>query len=180
MLVMSFGFGHSNVEDGFGSTAVEAFGALTIDVRGATAELLTAFAGDPLVLFVLEVAELEVVTTGATATVFATGMVFATAGPFATGAVLMVTAVLVVTVGFAAVFTGAGVFALAAGFAVTFATTFDLPLPLVLAVALFTGARRETVLEPAREALAEVTFGIVTQSTEIVHKTRTDECYSLF
>ncbi|MEN9643195.1 MAG: hypothetical protein RIR77_2384, partial [Planctomycetota bacterium] len=47
------------------------------------------------------------------------------------------------------------------------------PFPLVLAVALFTGARRETVLEPAREALAEVTFGIDGHSNEITHKTRT-------
>ena len=37
---------------------------------------------------------------------------------------------------------------------------FVVPLPLVLAVALLTGASRETVLEPARLALAEVTFGI--------------------
>jgi hypothetical protein len=180
MLVISFGFGHSNVVDGFGSTAADAFGALTTDVRAATADALVGLAADPLELFVFDAAEAaEVTTDAAVATVFATGAAFTTTGVFAIGAVLIVTEALAVTAGFAAVFTGAGVFALDEGFTVTFATTFDLPLPLVLAVALFTGARRETVLEPAREALAEVTFGIAQQSTEIAHKTRIDECYSL-
>lgn len=76
------------------------------------------------------------------------------------------------TTGFDTDFRTGTVFPLAAVFTVTVATTFDLPFPLVLAVALFTGARRETVLEPAREALAEVTFGIDGHSNETTHKTR--------
>jgi hypothetical protein len=54
------------------------------------------------------------------------------------------------------------VFVVAAGFDVVagLEPVFVVPLPLVLAVALLTGASRETVLEPARLALAEVTFGI--------------------
>jgi hypothetical protein len=52
------------------------------------------------------------------------------------------------------------VFAAAVAVVVGLEPVFVLPLPLVLAVALLTGASRETVLEPARLALAEVTFGI--------------------
>jgi hypothetical protein len=118
---------------------------------------------------------------------FAAAVVFAVAAGFAVAAAFAATTVaaalatsetFAVNVGFAAAtgfdtdFSAGTVFPLAADFTVTVATTFDLPFPLVLAVALFTGARRETVLEPAREALAEVTFGIDGHSNETVHKTR--------
>jgi hypothetical protein len=91
---------------------------------------------------------------------------------FDASAAFAVVVALAATTGFEADFRTGTVFPLAADFTVTVATTFDLPFPLVLAVALFTGARRETVLEPAREALAEVTFGIDGHSNETAHKTR--------
>lgn len=112
---------------------------------------------------------------------FAAAVVFAVAAAFAATTVaadLATSETFAVNVGFAAAtgfnadFSAGTVFPLAADFTVTVATTFDLPFPLVLAVALFTGARRETVLEPAREALAEVTFGIDKHSNETTHKTR--------
>ena len=64
-------------------------------------------------------------------------------------------ALAVVTVLLVATALPAGVAGLAGVFVV-----FGVPLPLVLAVALFTGAGRETVLDAARDALAEVAFGI--------------------
>jgi hypothetical protein len=99
--------------------------------------LATVFAGVPFV---------------ATAAGAAFGADFATTGAFeetftpALGAAAVTIVVLVVAAGFEVV---AGLEAV-----------FVVPLPLVLAVALLTGASRETVLEPARLALAEVTFGI--------------------
>jgi hypothetical protein len=130
--------------------------------------------------FVLAVV-LVVAVTFALAVVLAVAVAFAVAAAFAAttvAAALAASDAFAVSVGFAATtgfdtdFRTGTVFPLAADFTVTVATTFDLPFPLVLAVALFTGARRETVLEPAREALAEVTFGIDGHSNETTHKTR--------
>lgn len=198
MDVISFGFGHSNTAVGFGSTVAGAFGANVNGVRAATTGLLVCFAVDT---FRLDAAVTELrVPTGfdatddfAVTTAFATGVVFTVAAivVFATG-VVFTTGVVFAEI---TVFEEATVFAPVADFAtgtvfvedlttgtvfpfttdfdVTDATTFVLPFPLVLAVALFTGARRETVLEPAREALAEVTFGIDGHSNETAHKTRT-------
>ena len=124
---------------------------------------------------------LAVATGLAVTAVFAVAVVFAVDVLFAAtivAAALAASETFAVNVGFAAAtgfdtdFSAGTVFPLAADFTVTVATTFDLPFPLVLAVALFTGARRETVLEPAREALAEVTFGIDRHSNETTHKTR--------
>jgi hypothetical protein len=202
MEVISFGFGHSNTAVGLGSTVTGAFGVTVNGVRGATAGLLVVlpvtvvvdtfrlvatgveplaatvlvagatFAG--VAVFVLAVlAVLAMVLAGAVtldvAVVFAATSDVAA---FATSAAFAVVVALAATTGFEADFRTGTVFPLAADFTVTVATTFDLPFPLVLAVALFTGARRETVLEPAREALAEVTFGIDGHSNETAHKTR--------
>ena len=134
--------------------------------------------------FVLAVV-LVVAVTFVLAVVLAVAVVFAVAAAFAAttvAAALAASDAFAVSVGFAATtgfdtdFSEGTVFPLAAVFTVTVATTFDLPFPLVLAVALFTGARRETVLEPAREALAEVTFGIDRHSNETTHKTRIAAC----
>ena len=200
--MISFGFGHSNTAVGLGSTVTGAFGVTVNGVRGATAGLLVVlpvtvvvdtfrlvatgveplaatvlvagatFAG--VAVFVLAVlAVLAMVLAGAVtldvAVVFAATSDVAA---FATSAAFAVVVALAATTGFEADFRTGTVFPLAADFTVTVATTFDLPFPLVLAVALFTGARRETVLEPAREALAEVTFGIDGHSNETAHKTR--------
>jgi hypothetical protein len=202
MEVISFGFGHSNTAVGLGSTVTGAFGVTVNGVRGAMAGLLVVlpvtvvvdtfrlvatgveplaatvlvagatFAG--VAVFVLAVlAVLAMVLAGAVtldvAVVFAATSDVAA---FATSAAFAVVVALAATTGFEADFRTGTVFPLAADFTVTVATTFDLPFPLVLAVALFTGARRETVLEPAREALAEVTFGIDGHSNETAHKTR--------
>jgi hypothetical protein len=116
-----------------------------------------ALAAGPLIVaavvaMVLVAAALVGVPFAATAAGAAFGADFATTGAFeetftpALGAEAVTIVVLVVAAGFEVV---AG---LEAGFVV--------PLPLFLAVALLTGASRETVLEPARLALAEVTFGI--------------------
>ena len=200
--MISFGFGHSNTAVGLGSTVTGAFGVTVNGVRGAMAGLLVVlpvtvvvdtfrlvatgveplaatvlvagatFAG--VAVFVLAVlAVLAMVLAGAVtldvAVVFAATSDVAA---FATSAAFAVVVALAATTGFEADFRTGTVFPLAADFTVTVATTFDLPFPLVLAVALFTGARRETVLEPAREALAEVTFGIDGHSNETAHKTR--------
>lgn len=175
MEVISFGFGHSNTAVGLGSTVAGAFGVPMNGLRGAAANLLA-------VLLVTVVVDTFRLVAGAVeplaATVLVVGANFAVAAVFVLAVVLAVVVVLAVAVVFAATtdfdtdFTTGTVFPLAADFTVTDATTFDLPFPLVLAVALFTGARRETVLEPAREALAEVTFGIVPYSSKTVHKTR--------
>jgi hypothetical protein len=147
------------------ATGVEPLAA-TVLVAGAT------FAG--VAVFVLAVlAVLAMVLAGVVtldvAVVFAATTDVAA---FATSAAFAVVFAFAATTGFEADFRTGTVFPLAADFTVTVATTFDLPFPLVLAVALFTGARRETVLEPAREALAEVTFGIDGHPTETAHKTR--------
>ena len=200
--MISFGFGHSNTAVGLGSTVTGAFGVTVNGVRGAMAGLLVVlpvtvvvdtfrlvatgveplaatvlvagatFAG--VAVFVLAVlAALAMVLAGAVtldvAVVFAATTDVAA---FATSAAFAVVVAFAATTGFEADFRTGTVFPLAADFTVTVATTFDLPFPLVLAVALFTGARRETVLEPAREALAEVTFGIDGHSNETAHKTR--------
>jgi hypothetical protein len=180
MEVISFGFGHSNTAVGFGSTVTGAFGVTVNGVRGAMAGLL-------VVLPVTVVVDtFRFVATGVeplAATVLVAGATFAGVAVFVLAVLAMVLAVAVAlafavvvafaaTTGFDTDFGTGAVFPLAADFTVTVATTFDLPFPLVLAVALFTGARRETVLEPAREALAEVTFGIDEHSNETVHKTR--------
>ena len=200
--MISFGFGHSNTAVGLGSTVTGAFGVTVNGVRGATAGLLVVlpvtvvvdtfrlvatgveplaatvlvagatFAG--VAVFVLAVlAALAMVLAVAVTLVVA--VVFAATtdvAAFATSAAFAVVVAFAATTGFEADFRTGTVFPLAADFTVTVATTFDLPFPLVLAVALFTGARRETVLEPAREALAEVTFGIDGHSNETAHKTR--------
>ena len=147
------------------ATGVEPLAA-TVLVAGAT------FAG--VAVFVLAVlAVLAMVLAGAVtldvAVVFAATIDVAA---FDASAAFAVVVAFAATTGFEADFRTGAVFPLAADFTVTVATTFDLPFPLVLAVALFTGARRETVLEPAREALAEVTFGIDGHSNETAHKTR--------
>jgi hypothetical protein len=202
MEVISFGFGHSNTAVGLGSTVTGAFGVTVNGVRGATAGLLVVlpvtvvvetfrlvatgveplavtvlvagatFAG--VAVFVLAVLAvlamvLAVAVTLDVAVVFAATIDVAA---FDASAAFAVVVALAATTGFEADFRTGTVFPLAADFTVTVATTFDLPFPLVLAVALFTGARRETVLEPAREALAEVTFGIDGHPTETAHKTR--------
>jgi hypothetical protein len=196
MEVISFGFGHSNTAVGFGSTVTGAFGATVNGARGAAAGLLVVLlvtvvvdtfrfvAGgvEPLAATVLVVgAGFAGTAAFALAVVLAVAVVFAVAAVFAAtivAAALAASDAFAVRVGFAAAtgfdadFRTGTVFPLAADFTVTVATTFDLPFPLVLAVALFTGARRETVLEPAREALAEVTFGIDRHSNETTHKTR--------
>ena len=200
--MISFGFGHSNTAVGLGSTVTGAFGVTVNGVRGAMAGLLVVlpvtvvvdtfrlvatgveplaatvlvagatFAG--VAVFVLAVLAvlamvLAVAVTLDVAVVFAATTDVAA---FATSAAFAVVVAFAATTGFEADFRTGTVFPLAADFTVTVATTFDLPFPLVLAVALFTGARRETVLEPAREALAEVTFGIDGHSNETAHKTR--------
>jgi hypothetical protein len=144
------------------ATGVEPLAA-TVLVAGAT------FAG--VAVFVLAVVAMVLagVVTLDVAVVFAATTDVAA---FATSAAFAVVVAFAATTGFEADFRTGTVFPLAADFTVTVATTFDLPFPLVLAVALFTGARRETVLEPAREALAEVTFGIDGHSNETAHKTR--------
>ena len=197
--MISFGFGHSNTAVGLGSTVTGAFGVTVNGVRGAMAGLLVVlpvtvvvdtfrlvatgveplaatvlvagatFAGVAVfVLAVLAMVLAGVVTLDVAVVFAATTDVAA----FATSAAFAVVVALAATTGFEADFRTGTVFPLAADFTVTVATTFDLPFPLVLAVALFTGARRETVLEPAREALAEVTFGIDGHSNETAHKTR--------
>lgn len=193
--MISFGFGHSNTAVGLGSTVIGAFGVAVNGVRGVAAGLLVvllviAVAGpfrfiapgvEPLAVTVLVAganfagaagfglatvaADLAVVVVLDVAAVFA-------ATTDAAGEAFAVSVAFEATTGFDADFSTGAVFPLAADFTVTVATTFDLPFPLVFAVALFTGARRETVLEPAREALAEVTFGIGKHSTETAHKTR--------
>ncbi len=184
MEVISFGFGHSNTAAGLGSTVTGALGVSVNGVRGAAAGLL-------VVLLVTVVVDTFRFVAGGVeplaATVLVTGANFVGAAVFAVAAAFAATTVaadlatsetFAVNVGFAAAtgfdtdFSAGTVFPLAADFTVTVATTFDLPFPLVLAVALFTGARRETVLEPAREALAEVTFGIALHSNETTYKTR--------
>jgi hypothetical protein len=199
MEVISFGFGHSNTAVGLGSTVTGALGVTVNGVRGAMAGLLVVlpvtvvvdtfrlvatgveplaatvlvagatFAG--VAVFVLAVVAMVLagVVTLDVAVVFAATTDVAA---FATSAAFAVVVAFAATTGFEADFRTGTVFPLAADFTVTVATTFDLPFPLVLAVALFTGARRETVLEPAREALAEVTFGIDKHSNETTHKTR--------
>jgi hypothetical protein len=196
MEVISFGFGHSNTAVGLGSTT-GAFGVTVNGVRGAAAGLLVVL----LVTVVVETFRLVATgVEPLTATVLVAGATFAGAAAFvlavvlafaavvlavaaalaartvvaafATSAAFAVVVAFAATTGFEADFRTGTVFPLAADFTVTVATTFDLPFPLVLAVALFTGARRETVLEPAREALAEVTFGIDGHSNETAHKTR--------
>ena len=189
MEVISFGFGHSNTAVGLGSTVAGAFGVTVNGVRGAMAGLLVVL---PVTVVVdtfrfvatgVEPLAATVLVAGATfagaaafvlAVVLAVAVVFAatTAAALATSAAFAVIVAFAATTGFDADFSTGAVFPLAADFTVTVATTFDLPFPLVLAVALFTGARRETVLEPAREALAEVTFGIDQHSNETAHKTR--------
>jgi hypothetical protein len=199
MEVISFGFGHSNTAVGLGSTVTGAFGVTVNGVRGAAAGLLVvlpvtvvvetfrlvATGVEPLAATVLVagatfagvavfvLAVLTMVLAGAVtldvAVVFAATTAVAA---FATSAAFAVVVAFAATTGFEADFRTGTVLPLAADFTVTVATTFDLPFPLVLAVALFTGARRETVLEPAREALAEVTFGIDGHSNETAHKTR--------
>jgi hypothetical protein len=189
MEVISFGFGHSNTAVGLGSTT-GAFGVTVNGVRGAAAGLLVvlpvtvvvetfrlvATGVEPLAAtvlvagatfagaaaFVLAVVLAVAAAVLTVAVVLAVAVVFAatTAAALATSAAFAVVVAFAATTGFEADFRTGTVFPLAADFTVTVATTFDLPFPLVLAVALFTGARRETVLEPAREALAEVTFGI--------------------
>ena len=203
MEVISFGFGHSNTAAGFGSTVTGAFGVTVNGVRGAAAGLLVVLlvtvvvdtfrlvAGgvEPLAATVLVVGAnfagaavfvlavvLAVAVVFAVAVVLAVAVVFAAttvAAALAASETFAVNVAFATTTGFNADFSAGTVFPLAADFTVTVATTFDLPFPLVLAVALFTGARRETVLEPAREALAEVTFGIDEYSNETTHKTRT-------
>ena len=133
--------------------------AATVLVAGAT---FAGVAGFELTVFAVV---LEVVVVFTAAAVFAATTVAASAA-------FAVSVAFAAATGFDADFSTGTVFPLAADFTVTVATTFDLPFPLVLAVALFTGARRETVLEPAREALAEVTFGIDGHPTETAHKTR--------
>ena len=197
--MISFGFGHSNTAVGLGSTVTGAFGVTVNGVRGAMAGLLVVlpvtvvvdtfrlvatgveplaatvlvagatFAG--VAVFVLAVLAMVLagVVTLDVAVVFAATIDVAA---FDASAAFAVVVALAATTGFEADFRTGTVFPLAADFTVTVATTFDLPFPLVLAVALFTGARRETVLEPAREALAEVTFGIDGHSNETAHKTR--------
>jgi hypothetical protein len=192
MDVISFGFGHSNTAVGFGSTVAGAFGVNVNGVRAAATGLPVCFTVDTFRLDAA-VAELRVptgfdATAGfAVTTTFATGVVFTVAAivVFATGVVFAETTVFEEATVFAPVadfatvtvfvedLTTGTVFPFTTDFDVTDATTFVLPFPLVLAVALFTGARRETVLEPAREALAEVTFGIDGHSNETAHKTRT-------
>ena len=202
MEVISFGFGHSNTAAGFGSTVTGAFGVTVSGVRGAAAGLLVVLlvtvvvdtfrlvAGgvEPLAATVLVVGAnfagaavfvlavvLAVAVVFAVAVVLAVAVVFAAttvAAALAASETFAVNVAFATTTGFNADFSAGTVFPLAADFTVTVATTFDLPFPLVLAVALFTGARRETVLEPAREALAEVTFGIDEYSNETTHKTR--------
>jgi hypothetical protein len=195
---MTFGFGHSNTAVGLGSTVAGAFGVTVNGVRGAAAGLLVvllvtvvvdtfrlvATGVEPLAATVLVAgatfAGVAVFALAVVAVVFAVVVVLDVAAVFAatTAAALAASAAFAVIVAFAATtgfdadFSTGTVFPLAADFTVTVATTFDLPFPLVLAVALFTGARRETVLEPAREALAEVTFGIDRHSNETAHKTR--------
>lgn len=199
MEVISFGFGHSNTAVGLGSTVTGALGVTVNGVRGAMAGLLVvlpvtvvvdtfrlvATGVEPLAATVLVagatfagvavfvLAVLTMVLAGAVtldvAVVFAATTAVAA---FATSAAFAVVVAFAATTGFEADFRTGTVLPLAADFTVTVATTFDLPFPLVLAVALFTGARRETVLEPAREALAEVTFGIDGHSNETAHKTR--------
>ena len=199
MEVISFGFGHSNTAVGLGSTATGAFGVTATGVRGAAVGLLVvllvtvvvdtfrfvATGVEPLAATVLVAGAtfagvagfeltvfgvvLEVVVVFTAAAVFAATTVAAT---LAAGEAFAVSVAFAAATGFDADFRTGTVFPLAADFTVTVATTFDLPFPLVLAVALFTGARRETVLEPAREALAEVTFGIDGHPTETAHKTR--------
>jgi hypothetical protein len=196
MEVISFGFGHSNTAVGLGSTVTGAFGVTVNGVRGATAGLLVVL---PVTVVVdtfrlvatgVEPLAATVLVAGATfagVAVFVLAMVLAVAvaldvavvfaatidvAAFDASAAFAVVVALAATTGFEADFRTGTVFPLAADFTVTVATTFDLPFPLVLAVALFTGARRETVLEPAREALAEVTFGIDGHSNETAHKTR--------
>lgn len=186
MDVISFGFGHSNTAVGFGSTVAGAFGVNVNGVRAATTGLPVCFAVDTFRLDAA-VTELRVPTgfdaTGdfAVTTAIATGVVFTVAAivVFATGVVFAEVTVFAPVADFATgtvfvedLMTGT-VFPFTTDLTVTDATTFVLPFPLVLAVALFTGARRETVLEPAREALAEVTFGIGGHSNETAHKTRT-------
>lgn len=184
MEVISFGFGHSNTAAGLGSTVTGVFGVMVNGVRGAAAGLLV------VLLVTVVVDTFRFVATGVeplAATVLVAGATFAGVAVFVLAVVAVVLAVVVVldvaavfafaaTTGFDADFSTGTVFPLATDFTVTVATTFDLPFPLVLAVALFTGARRETVLEPAREALAEVTFGIGKHSSETVHKTRIAAC----
>jgi hypothetical protein len=114
-----------------------------------------------------------VVFTVAAIVVFATGVVFAETTVFEEATVFAPVADFATVTVFVEDLTTGTVFPFTTDFDVTDATTFVLPFPLVLAVALFTGARRETVLEPAREALAEVTFGIDGHSNETAHKTRT-------
>jgi len=202
MEVISFGFGHSNTAAGLGSTVTGALGVSVNGVRGAAAGLLVVLLVTVVVdtfRFVaggVEPLAATVLVTGANfvgAAVFAVTVVLAVAAGFAAAVVFAVAAAFAATtvaadlatsetfavnVGFAAAtgfnadFNAGTFFPLAADFTVTVATTFDLPFPLVLAVALFTGARRETVLEPAREALAEVTFGIALHSNETTYKTR--------
>jgi hypothetical protein len=189
MEVISFGFGHSNTAVGLGSTATGAFGVTANGVRGAAVGLLV------VLLVTVVVDTFRFVATGVeplAATVLVAGATFAgvagfelavvavvlevvvvfTAAALAAGETFAVSGAFAAATGFDADFRTGTVFPLAADFTVTVATTFDLPFPLVLAVALFTGARRETVLEPAREALAEVTFGIDGHSNETAHKTR--------
>jgi len=198
MEVISFGFGHSNTAVGLGSTVTGAFGVTVNGVRGAAAGLLVVL----LVTVVVDTFRFVATgVEPLAATVLVAGATFAGVAVFALAVVAVVLAVVVVldvaavfaattaaalaasaafavivafaaTTGFDADFSTGTVFPLATDFTVTVATTFDLPFPLVLAVALFTGARRETVLEPAREALAEVTFGIDQHSNETAHKTR--------
>ena len=198
MDMISFGFGHSNTAVGLGSTVTGAFGVMVNGVRGAAAGLLVVllvteavdtfrfvatgveplaatvlvagatFAGVAVFVLAVVAVVLAVVVVLEVAAVFAT----TTAAALAASAAFAVSVAFAATTGFDADFSTETVFPLAADFTVTVATTFDLPFPLVLAVALFTGARRETVLEPAREALAEVTFGIGGHSNETAHKTR--------
>jgi hypothetical protein len=144
------------------ATGVEPLAA-TVLVAGAT------FAGVAVFVLAVLAMVLAVAVTLDVAVVFAATTDVAA---FATSAAFAVVVAFAATTGFEADFRTGTVFPLAADFTVTVATTFDLPFPLVLAVALFTGARRETVLEPAREALAEVTFGIDGHSNETAHKTR--------
>ena len=202
MEVISFGFGHSNTAVGLGSTVAGAFGVTVNGVRGAMAGLLVvlpvtvvvdtfrfvATGVEPLAAtvlvagatfagaaaFVLAVVLVVAAAVLTVTVVLAVAAVFAatTAAALATSAAFAVIVAFAAATGFDADFSTGAVFPLAADFTVTVATTFDLPFPLVLAVALFTGARRETVLEPAREALAEVTFGIDGHSNETAHKTR--------
>ena len=197
--MISFGFGHSNTAVGLGSTVTGAFGVTVNGVRGATAGLLVVL---PVTVVVDTFRLVATGVEPLAATVLVAGATFAGVAVFVLAVLAMVLAVavaldvavvfaatidvaafdasaafavvvaLAATTGFEADFRTGTVFPLAADFTVTVATTFDLPFPLVLAVALFTGARRETVLEPAREALAEVTFGIDGHSNETAHKTR--------